>query len=250
MTERTIITTGIATGSEPLPRDPVGALLGFMQRLTQAEDAEQVFEAFSAFADAERIGDLLLEVDSGEAPVRWTAVEPDRLQCYEDSGVARALRDRLAGHRLPNATAWGASDHAGAYPTRDLQARARLRAGGIAGGLFATMHLPSGRNARAHLLAGATQSDAMPAIASDLFLVAAIQAFLVLDRCLGPVPPKGLTRRELEALGLSARGLTTRVIAETMQISEATVKFHLVGARRKANAGNTREAIAIFSNII
>lgn len=244
MTEQTIITNG----SEPLPGDLVGALLGFMQRLALAESADQVFAAFAVFAREEGLGEPLLEVATDQAPARWTAIEQGRLICYDDSRAAHLLHAHLAERGLPNAILWSTSKRPGAHVIGDAETRHFLRAGGISGGLFAAMQLPSGRRASAQLLAGPNQLDALPAISGDLFLVAAIQAFLMLDHRLGPVPPKGLTRREVEALRLSARGLTTRAIAEAMQISEATVKFHLVGARRKTKAGNTREAIAIFSN--
>lgn len=79
----------------------------------------------------------------------------------------------------------------------------------------------------------------------DLWLAAAplLQARL---SALAPTPEKAteLSRRELEILRLSAKGLTGAAAARALGVSEATVKFHLAGARRKLGVKNTAEAVA------
>ena len=79
----------------------------------------------------------------------------------------------------------------------------------------------------------------------DLWLAAAplLQARL---SARAPTPEKvtKLSRRELEILRLSARGLTGAAAARALGVSEPTVKFHLAGARRKLGVKNTAEAVA------
>jgi DNA-binding CsgD family transcriptional regulator len=54
----------------------------------------------------------------------------------------------------------------------------------------------------------------------------------------------GLTPREGEVLGALADGLSNRMIAEALGISEATVKFHLMAAMRKAGTSSRTELLA------
>ncbi|OYX09228.1 MAG: hypothetical protein B7Z08_06170, partial [Sphingomonadales bacterium 32-68-7] len=107
------------------------------------------------------------------------------------------------------------------------------------------MTLPSGRGAVVHALAA--PGEYISDFTRDLFLVAAIQTFLAIDRSLGAMPAVDLTRRELEVLQLAAQGLSDRQVAAALVISEPTAKFHLAGARRKLNAKTTKEAIAALS---
>ncbi len=56
----------------------------------------------------------------------------------------------------------------------------------------------------------------------------------------------GLTPRQAEAALLSARGLTTREVAQRMQVSEGTAKAYLARAREKLGCGRTREMMALL----
>jgi DNA-binding NarL/FixJ family response regulator len=54
-----------------------------------------------------------------------------------------------------------------------------------------------------------------------------------------------LTERELEVLRLLGQGRTNREIAETLVITERTVKFHVSAILNKLGAGNRTEAVSI-----
>jgi DNA-binding CsgD family transcriptional regulator len=59
------------------------------------------------------------------------------------------------------------------------------------------------------------------------------------------MPPAGLTKREIEALRLVARGGTDRDVARRMGISAATAHEHLEKAKRKLKVSTRAEAVAI-----
>jgi DNA-binding CsgD family transcriptional regulator len=54
-----------------------------------------------------------------------------------------------------------------------------------------------------------------------------------------------LTRREREVLSLSARGLTTREVGETLGISISGVNFHIANAAKKLGAHNRTHATSL-----
>ena len=58
-------------------------------------------------------------------------------------------------------------------------------------------------------------------------------------------PPVGLTRREIEALRLIARGATDRDVARKLGISPSTAHEHFEKAKRKLKVSTRAEAIAI-----
>jgi DNA-binding NarL/FixJ family response regulator len=55
-----------------------------------------------------------------------------------------------------------------------------------------------------------------------------------------------LTEREAEVLELVAQGLTNVQIAQRMNVSENTTKFHLQNIYQKLNVNNRTEAASIF----
>ncbi len=55
----------------------------------------------------------------------------------------------------------------------------------------------------------------------------------------------GLTRRELEVLRVMRRGLNNNEVAETLNISVATVRFHITNIIAKLGAENRTEALII-----
>lgn len=80
-------------------------------------------------------------------------------------------------------------------------------------------------------------------------LVAAVNGLTVIDTPKDLVARQAdhprLTRRERQVLDLVARGCSNRHIAELLDISEHTVKFHVGGILGKLNAATRAEAVAI-----
>jgi len=57
--------------------------------------------------------------------------------------------------------------------------------------------------------------------------------------------PLFLSRRQRQCLTLAGQGRRDREIADALGISLATVRNHLVGARRRLKARNTAQAVAV-----
>lgn len=60
-----------------------------------------------------------------------------------------------------------------------------------------------------------------------------------------PAPANPLTEREREVLLLLAQGLSNRQIAETLTVTERTVKFHVSAILGKLAVSNRTEAVAV-----
>lgn len=90
---------------------------------------------------------------------------------------------------------------------------------------------------------------ALQAAASGLFVLHPSHANEALPA--GSGPPRALddlaeslTRRELEVLQMLAAGLSNKAIAERLNISEHTVKFHVASILGKLGAGSRTEAVS------
>jgi DNA-binding NarL/FixJ family response regulator len=102
--------------------------------------------------------------------------------------------------------------------------------------------------AKGYLLKGATADE----IARSVRIVAAggsalaprIAARLV-DEFAGPRGAGRLTAREREVLRLIAQGLPSKQVAQALNISERTVKFHVSSLLRKLGADNRAQAVAL-----
>lgn len=66
---------------------------------------------------------------------------------------------------------------------------------------------------------------------------------LLFESEIEPVERGPLTERELEVLGLLAKGLANKQIAVSLGISEHTVKFHVSSIYTKLNVTNRTEAV-------
>jgi DNA-binding NarL/FixJ family response regulator len=86
-------------------------------------------------------------------------------------------------------------------------------------------------------------------------LQAVIEGLVILDRAaaqalIAPLPPaaplsplEALTPREQEVLQLLAQGLANKIIAQRLEISEHTVKFHVNAIMTKLGAQSRTEAV-------
>lgn len=62
-------------------------------------------------------------------------------------------------------------------------------------------------------------------------------------------PAEPLTAREREVLGLLGRGLSNKMIARDLQISEHTVKFHVSSIYAKLGAASRTEAVGLGARL-
>ena len=91
-----------------------------------------------------------------------------------------------------------------------------------------------------------TLYEAVRAVAEGRPLLAPSATTLLIERTRRP-PEENLSGREIEVLGLVARGSSNREIAEALWISEATVKSHLI--RIYAKLGVTDRTAAVTTAI-
>jgi DNA-binding NarL/FixJ family response regulator len=101
---------------------------------------------------------------------------------------------------------------------------------------------------------GVVSPDAPPEELSAA-IVAVIQGLVVLPRALTgrllrgqevvEEPSEPLTAREREVLGLLGQGLSNKMIARDLQISEHTVKFHVSSIYAKLGAASRTEAVGL-----
>ncbi len=104
---------------------------------------------------------------------------------------------------------------------------------------------------------GVVSPDAPPEELSAA-IVAVSQGLVVLPRTLtgrllrGQVveePAEPLTAREREVLGLLGRGLSNKMIARDLRISEHTVKFHVSSIYAKLGAASRTEAVGLGARL-
>jgi DNA-binding NarL/FixJ family response regulator len=91
---------------------------------------------------------------------------------------------------------------------------------------------------------GARLAAALEAVAQGLWVLdSPPPALLGGDPSADAAPTDPLTPRELEVLQLLARGLANKAIAERLEISENTVKFHLAAITGKLGVSSRTEAV-------
>ncbi len=101
--------------------------------------------------------------------------------------------------------------------------------------------------ARGYLLKGAPREEifnALRVVHQGGSLLQPIVASKLMDH-IDRGEPDALTPRELEVLGLIARGLLNKEIADKLSITERTVKFHVSSVLAKLDAGNRTEAVSV-----
>jgi two-component system, NarL family, response regulator NreC len=82
------------------------------------------------------------------------------------------------------------------------------------------------------------------AVAGDTYINPRLGARLAAEPATPEGPPDDLTPREVEILGLLARGYTNPEIAEQLVLSVRTVETHRANIQRKAGLSNRAELIA------
>ena len=105
---------------------------------------------------------------------------------------------------------------------------------------------------------GVVSPDAPPEELSAA-IVAVVQGLVVLPRTLTgrllrgqeavEEPAEPLTAREREVLGLLGQGLSNKMIARDLQISEHTVKFHVSSIYAKLGAASRTEAVGLGARL-
>jgi DNA-binding NarL/FixJ family response regulator len=103
--------------------------------------------------------------------------------------------------------------------------------------------------AQGYLLKGAPRGDIFEAIrvvSAGGSLLHPIATSRLMAHVRAPEsPPESLTDREMDVLRLLAQGKTNREIADTLIITERTVKFHVSAIIGKLGATNRTEAVSI-----
>jgi two-component system NarL family response regulator len=103
--------------------------------------------------------------------------------------------------------------------------------------------------ARGYLLKGSAAADIVDAIrqvhAGNSYLSPRVAAKLVSDVAHPRARGGLLSARERGVLRLVAAGLSNRQIAETLSLSERTIKFHVTAILNKLGADNRAQAVAL-----
>jgi DNA-binding NarL/FixJ family response regulator len=103
--------------------------------------------------------------------------------------------------------------------------------------------------ARGYLLKGSAAADIVDAIrqvhAGNSYLSPRVAAKLVSDVAHPRARGGLLSTRERGVLRLVAAGLSNRQIAETLSLSERTIKFHVTAILNKLGADNRAQAVAL-----
>ena len=111
--------------------------------------------------------------------------------------------------------------------------------------------------ARGYLLKGAPHEELFKAI-RVIHQGGSLLEPVVASRLLGHIqrtadsdssPIPALTKRELEVLNLMAKGKANKEIAESLVISERTVKFHVSSIMKKLGVSNRTEAVSNAAQI-
>ena len=242
------VETGPNSGLDP---EANAGLLAVAAALSGARTRREAFDALARFVEDLGLPDLMLTVEAGglseHGPVRWTTLDWERAERLDQIGFDGHDPIRRFARRCVDPFIWSRSDWPGVKSPAAGDIMLGLKKAGIEAGISLAVWGRGGRVAIADAFGSWDQVRAVPPAARDTLFIAVALAFRCIERLSlvrsGPM----LTRREQEILELAAQGLTSRAIAQRLEIVEPTVKFHFKGIREKLNARNKSEAIARFS---
>lgn len=226
-------------------------LLAVAAELAQADTRRQAFDSLAAFVEQLGLPDLMLTVEAGGLPkqgsIRWTTLDWDRADRLDQAGFDGHDPIHRFARRCVDPFIWSRADWPGIKSPAASDIMLDLQKAGIEAGISLAVWGRAGRVAIADAFGSPEQVRAVPAAARDTLFIAVALTFRAIERLSLVRGGPALTRREIEILELAAQGLTSRVIAQRLDIVEPTVKFHFKGIREKLNARNKSEAIARFS---
>lgn len=188
-------------------------------------------------------------------------VGPVRVAITTDDPLMRASVQRLLAAVpevavVPPADAQVALVDLGADRDRALARLAEIKASAapvvavVPDGSFVSAALAAGARGVVHRDSiGPEWSAALTAVEAGLTVIdAPLAEHLVTPRpaAAPPAPPRGagqLTERERQVVSLLAEGLSNKLIADRLGISDHTAKFHVNGVMAKLGAGTRTEAV-------
>lgn len=228
--------------------------------LTAALDASRTVEAACRALEAAIAPFDYVSVDYASGPIsRWPMHSnldwrPDVIYAtfnWQDEYFTTHFQahDRTLPHMLGRITPWLYWD-LWATPsddpvTRELERRVHER---VASGLSIPFHGPGLRFAGANLGSNLSASDFEARdreTRAEVFLMASLTHGRIQAITGGAPSPAGLSGREAEVLGWSARGKTAWETGAILGISESAVKKHLGSANTKLGAQTGAHAVAI-----
>ena len=227
------------------------------ERLDAASDTDAAWTiGTAALADLGMAGAIWIDAAGTGPPRLRSTLDPD---WQADYGRALASgTDPFPRHCLSRLTPLrtGAA-HLDRYPYLASAERRLVRDAadrtGFAAGVSLPMHVAPGGRGQGWNLLVEDGADALDAILRERGDAIALTAHLVHARLAAATglsrtaeaPARALTPRERDCLALVAEGLRVTELAHRLRVSEATVEFHLVNARRKLRARTRDHAVAL-----
>lgn len=228
------------------------SLATFGEALRDADRVDAAFTVLTAFGESLGFSGVIArrEREGGEAADVFQSLPQDVEALFGNAEFLRAWPITAAAMASALPVSWTVADWPGDRHTAARMAMGRAARVGVEGGVTFAVRGPWGRTMVVTALCRAHRLLLLRGVDLDLWSAAAAR-FLARLGELAPDPqrPLDLSRRELEILRLSAQGLTGTAAAAALGVTEATVKFHLAGARRKLGVKNTTEAIARLTAI-
>jgi DNA-binding CsgD family transcriptional regulator len=222
------------------------SLAAFADALARADDADAAFRLLTDFGETFGFVGLFArrEREAGPADVFQSLTVPVA-ELFESADFRRAWPVEPAALASSLPVAWSVTEWPGERHMAARIAMSHAARAGVEAGVTLAVRGPWDRTMLLTALCRPYRLALFKPVDMDLWAAAGAR-FMARLAALAPDPsrPLGLSRRELEILRLAARGLTGGAAAESLGVTEATIKFHLSGARRKLGVRNTAEAVA------